>query len=265
MFQHSPDVSREDGLDGGIDGELKAAVRTYLATEDEASAVLLFVAIRGLARRTVHGGSRSERDGFIEACPADILCRRESTGTSRLELFDLDHPFIPWVRTVLTRLWISHLDVLRRAIVNTDLLGGVAAEPDGEADAGDLPALTEDGLFTPAVVARMLASTNTARLVAFLAMSGLHRHFPDWEELVRRYELLKERTLPRPFPTLAVELLDTPRTRTAPLARDMGIGLNNTLTQNWRRACTDLRAAFPELVRTIPRKPSLKHPTGERR
>ena len=163
MFQYSPGISREDGLDGGIDGELKAAVRTYLANEDEVSAVLLFAAIRGLARRTVHGGSRSEREGFIEACPADILCRRESTGTSRLELFDLDHPFIPWVRTVLSNLWISHLDVLRRAIVNTDLLGGMEAKPDGEGDAdvGDLPSLTEDGLFTPAVVARMLASTKT--------------------------------------------------------------------------------------------------------
>ncbi len=261
MFQHSPGVSRENGLDI----ELKEVVKTYLAAGDEGSAALLFVAIRGLARRTVHGGSRSEREGFIEACPADILCRRDTTGTSRLELFDLDHPFIPWVRTVLTHLWISHLDVLRRAIVNTDLLDGVAAKPDGGQDASDLPPLSEDGLFTPAAVARMTASTNLARLVAFLAMSGLHRHFPNWEELVRRYEMLKRVSLPRPFPTLAVELLDTPRTRTEPLARDMGIGRNNTLTQNWRRACTDLRAAFPELVRTFPRKPSHKHPAGESR
>lgn len=252
MFQTQPRSQSQASPIEWTDAEWKATIQRFLRTSDPEAAVRLDAGIRAVARCSAHGFTESEREAFAQEAPLTIMYRRDTakTKTSRLEKFDLEKPFMPWLWSVLERLWISHLQKMRRAVVNGDLLHDVTVEADAPDDG--LPEWSEAGRLTEEVCDRLEKATNEPRLLVFLAMSGLHRHFRRWEELLHRHEERTGTALSRPFPSMQVELHDTPRTRTDPLARELGIRKNNTLTQIWRRACADIRRAFPELEQMIP-------------
>lgn len=235
------------------DKQTRRDVENFLATNDAEAGHRLFWEIREFARRVIRGGSPEQREEFIDSAPVNVLFPRDRTGTSRLQLFNPHHAFYPWLAVVLKRLWMSRLPRSSRTIVNTELV--LDATQRSEPDSRGLPELTLNGQFTPEFARQLMAATTLSRLVVFLVMADLHREFPGWEDLVQKYEAARPITLPRPFPSLAVELRETPRTRTAPLARELGFDVNNTLTQIWVRACQDIRAAFPELARFF-RSPS---------
>ena len=228
------------------EAELKALVRRVLESGQPEAICMLSEVISYFAQRTAHGGSPSEREDFVKDAPVDILFARSVFLPSRLTTFDTTRPFLPWLRSVLRNLFRTHIARNRRAMVNSDLVGDVAERAPFTARC-DLPELSDGKVLTPSVVSRLKAATNTPRLLVFLAVAELHSHYPDWEPLVRSFERMKGWTLPRPFPSLALDHLHTPRTRIGPLSRLVGYTKTNTLTQTWRRACHDIRSAFPDL------------------
>lgn len=232
---------------GGLTPEAAEITVRPLDLSDPAVLKRLSDEIRQRAWLCATGGSAVEREMFSEAAVAEILVARSTTIPSRISRYDPTRPFRPWLNTVLRNLWLTQVKATRGVVVNSELVGGVESGPFTSEERNDLPALTEDGYFLPAVSRKMVAATNTARLVAFLAMTELHPYFRDWDLLVGQYERRAKRPLPRPFPSLELDHIHGTRTRTGPLAEQMGIRLPNTLTQTFRRACNDLQAAFPEL------------------
>jgi hypothetical protein len=186
--------------------------------------------IRQVAQGVARGGSRWEREDFVEEAASLVLAPREGSA-ARICSWRPGESLRGWLVTVLRNLWVSDR---RRRRCRQQAVEECARRQRAPAAASDslCPIKSLSGGDLDRIV-----QWDCRRRVEVLAMAGLWPNVPSrrWESWLVEYEGLRRRVLGRPFPGDDVLCCDEPAERLRPLAGVLGY-TPNTLAVRWLRS-----------------------------
>jgi DNA-directed RNA polymerase specialized sigma24 family protein len=199
----------------------------------EVLAELLAPEVRRLAREAARGGTRTDRDEFVDESVTFVVAPRKKSPPRVCQYRAEAGPLEPWLRELLKNGWRDKCRARARGLPVYSDMCDAQAPP-----VLDWPDEPEEfiRIFSPGDLER-IGLWKAAQRVELLCLAGLWRKVTDrlWESSLLEYEAKRGLTLPRPIPPPSFVLHGDPKSRTQLLARALFLPTTNLLSQHWNR------------------------------